>query len=80
LRILQHPDPVDAVTFGPTNDRVATLDDAGTIRIWDACTDYENPAALIALAKRRVTRQLTRARAAYVPRRLTLGARYSSSR
>src|SRR5262249_22838166 len=59
LRILYHPDPVDAVGFGPTSDKVATLDYAGTIRIWDACTDCENSTALLALAKHRVTRQLT---------------------
>jgi WD40 repeat protein len=61
LRILYHPDPVDAVAFGPQSNRIATLDYAGTIRIWDACTDCENPAALLALAKHRVTRQLTTA-------------------
>jgi WD40 repeat protein/DNA-binding SARP family transcriptional activator len=59
LRILYHPDPVDAVAFGPSSDRIATLDYAGTIRIWDACTDCETPAALLALAKQHVTRQLT---------------------
>jgi WD40 repeat protein len=59
LRILYHPGPVDAVAFGPTSNRIATLDYAGTIRLWDACTDCENPTALLALAKQRVTRQLT---------------------
>jgi WD40 repeat protein/DNA-binding SARP family transcriptional activator len=59
LRILYHPDPVDAVAFNPTSERIATLDYAGTIRVWDACTDCENPTALLALAKQRVTRQLT---------------------
>jgi WD40 repeat protein len=59
LRILHHPGPVDAVAFGPTGNRIATLDYAGTIRLWDACTDCENPTALLALAKQRVTRQLT---------------------
>jgi WD40 repeat protein/DNA-binding SARP family transcriptional activator len=59
LRILYHPDAVDAVAFSPNSDKVATLDYAGTIRLWDACTYCENPTALLALAKRRVTRQLT---------------------
>ena len=59
LRILQHPDAVDAVAFGPDSRSIATLDYAGTIRVWDACTDCENPAALLALAQKRVTRQLT---------------------
>jgi len=38
---------------------VATLDYAGVIRVWDACTDCQNPTALLALAQTRVTRQLT---------------------
>jgi WD40 repeat protein len=59
LRILDHPDPVDAVAFSPNSTTIATLDYAGTIRIWDACTGCENPTALLALAKQRVTRQLT---------------------
>jgi WD40 repeat protein len=59
LRILYHPNAVDAVAFGPNSNRIATLDYNGTIRLWDACTDCENPTALLALAKQRVTRQLT---------------------
>jgi len=59
LRILQHPDAVDAVAFGPTSDTLATLDYNGFIRLWDACTSCEDPGALLALAKHRVTRQLT---------------------
>ena len=58
LRILYHPDPVDAVAFGPTSNRIATLDYNGTIHLWDACTDCENPTALLALAQQRFTRQL----------------------
>lgn len=34
----------------------------GVIRLWDACSDCENPDALMTLAKTRVTRELTRAR------------------
>jgi hypothetical protein len=37
----------------------ATLDYAGVIRVWDACTYCQNPTALLALAQTRVTRQLT---------------------
>jgi WD40 repeat protein len=59
LRILYHPDPVDTVAFSPNNKTLATLDYAGIIRLWDACTYCENPTALLALAKQRVTRQLT---------------------
>jgi hypothetical protein len=43
----------------PGRGRVATLDFAGVIRIWDACNGCTNPAALMALARSRVTRQLT---------------------
>jgi len=38
---------------------VATLDFDGTIRIWDACTACQNASALLAIADKRVTRQLT---------------------
>ena len=57
--MLDHPDAVNNVAFTPDGKSVATLDFDGTIRIWDACTDCENPTALLALAKQRVTRQLT---------------------
>jgi WD40 repeat protein len=60
LRILYHPDPVDTLAFSLDSNTIATLDYAGTIRIWDACPDCEKPAALLALAKHRVTRSLTR--------------------
>jgi len=59
LRVLDHPDAVNNVAFTPDGKSVATLDFNGTIRIWDACTDCENASALLALAKQRVTRQLT---------------------
>jgi WD40 repeat protein/DNA-binding SARP family transcriptional activator len=61
LRVLDHPDAVNNVAFSPDGKSVATLDFDGTIRIWDACTGCENASALLALAKRRVTRQLTAA-------------------
>jgi hypothetical protein len=47
------------VAFSPDGRSVATLDFAGVIRIWDACNGCTNPAALMALARSRVTRQLT---------------------
>ena len=59
LRVLEHPDGVENVAFSPDGRSVATLDFAGVIRIWDACNGCTNPAALIALARSRVTRQLT---------------------
>ena len=48
-----------AVAFSPDSSRIATLDGSGILRVWDACTDCENPAALMALATTRVTRELT---------------------
>jgi WD40 repeat protein len=59
LRILDDPSPLDNVVFSPDGRRVATLDYAGVIRVWDACTDCHDPSALLALARSRVTRQLT---------------------
>jgi WD40 repeat protein len=57
--VLEHPDGVENVAFSPNGRSVATLDFAGVIRIWDACNGCTNPAALTALARSRVTRQLT---------------------
>ena len=59
LRVLEHPSGVENVAFSPDGRSVATLDFAGVIRIWDACNGCTNPAALMALARSRVTRQLT---------------------
>ena len=59
MRVLEHPDGVENVAFRPDGGSVATLDFAGVIRIWDACNGCANPAALIALARSQVTRQLT---------------------
>ena len=59
LRELDQPDAVNNVAFSPDGRSIATLDFDGVIRIWDACTDCRNPAALLKIAERRVTRQLT---------------------
>ncbi len=59
LRTLDHPDPVYRIGFSGNSRSIATLDNSGFIRIWDACTDCQNPTALLALASTRVTRQLT---------------------
>lgn len=59
LRILHHPDPVYGVSFTSDSRGVVTTDAAGAVRLWDACTDCENPRALLALAATRVTRALT---------------------
>ena len=59
LRVWEHPDPVDEVAFSPDSRQLETVDTANVVRIWDACTDCENPRALVALAAERVTRTLT---------------------
>ena len=41
------------------DDQLVTADAAGTIRVWDACTACGNAGALLAIARNRVTRQLT---------------------
>jgi WD40 repeat protein len=47
------------VAFSPDGGTIATMDTKGVIRLWDACTDCKNPAALMALTKTRVTPGLT---------------------
>ncbi len=59
LRTFDQPNPVYRVAFSPDSRTLATMDSKGIIRLWDACTDCQNPTALMALAKTRVTRQLT---------------------
>ena len=59
LRVLPHPDAVNNVAFSPDSRSLATLDFAGTIRIWDACTACKDPDALMAIARQRITRELT---------------------
>jgi WD40 repeat protein len=59
VRVWQHPDPVEGLGFTADSRRLGTVDSAGALRLWDACTDCENPRALLALAAGRVTRSLT---------------------
>jgi WD40 repeat protein len=59
LRVLTDPAPLSWVTFSSGSNEIVTADEANVIRVWDACTDCENPRALLALAKHRVTRALT---------------------
>ncbi len=47
------------IAFNPNGKTLATLDYSGVINTWDACTDCQNPQALLALAQERITRQLT---------------------
>jgi WD40 repeat protein len=69
LRTLNGPTPLFGVAFSPDGRTIATMDSNGVIRLWDACTDCENADALMALAKTRVTRQLT-----LIERRTYLGS------
>jgi WD40 repeat protein len=61
LRTIQ--DPAGAAVFGAVftqnSQDVVTWDSNGVLAELDACTDCENPRALLALAASRVTRQLT---------------------
>jgi WD40 repeat protein len=59
LRILDDPAPIDSIAFNSDGRLVATFDYSGVINIWDTCSDCRNPAALLAIARARVTRQLT---------------------
>jgi WD40 repeat protein len=49
-----------AFTYDSRNILSARGDNTG-VSLWDACTDCENPPALLALARSRVTRHLTNA-------------------
>jgi WD40 repeat protein len=59
MRVITHPDPVFGVAFTLDSHRVITFDAAGVVRVWDACTSCENPRALLALARTRITRELS---------------------
>jgi WD40 repeat protein len=48
------PDPWES-----ESSSIVTVDNTGNIRVLDACTDCEDPAALLALAKTHINRQLT---------------------
>ena len=59
LHLIRHARPVWSVAFSRDGTRLATGDDRGTVRVWDACGGCFDPRGLLALAGRRVTRQLT---------------------
>jgi WD40 repeat protein len=58
LRVIEVAHPV-SVAFTPDGSRLAIGDGRGTVSIWDACSGCENPRALLAIARTRVTRSLT---------------------
>jgi len=59
LRVIVQPDADTGVAFIPDSAQVLSWGADNTVRWWDACTDCENPSALLALADARVTRRLT---------------------
>jgi WD40 repeat protein len=59
LRIWRDPDPVTSVAFSSDGRQIVTADTVGTIRVWDTCTACTNARELLAIARGRVTRQLT---------------------
>ncbi len=60
LRVRDDPDALnDGLAFASDGRSIVTVDSQNVIRVWDACTDCESPKALLALARRRVTRTLT---------------------
>jgi WD40 repeat protein len=59
LRVIPLPDPPQGLAFTANSQDLLTWDTSGNIRLFDACTDCENPSALLRLAQSRVTRSLT---------------------
>jgi WD40 repeat protein len=59
LRVIQLPQPGQGVAFTTDSRGLLLWDTTGTVTLWDACTDCENPSALVSLARNRVTRPLT---------------------
>jgi WD40 repeat protein len=59
LRVWHEKQPVSSVAFSSDGSQIATADALGTILIWDACTACGNASELEAIARTRVTRQLT---------------------
>jgi WD40 repeat protein len=59
LRVIAQPDAGEGVAFTADSRDVLSWGAGNTARLYDACTDCENPRALLALAASRVTRQLT---------------------
>ena len=60
LRVIQQPAAVTGVAFTGDSQDVLSWGADNDVRLWDACTDCENPQALLRLAGSRVTRSLTR--------------------
>jgi WD40 repeat protein len=61
LRVITAPTPINGTVFFTPDSRnvIGWSQVDSAVREYDACTDCENPSALVALAKTRVTRALT---------------------
>ena len=59
--MIQQPAAVTGVAFTGDSHDVLSWGADNDVRLWDACTDCENPQALLRLAGSRVTRSLTAA-------------------
>jgi WD40 repeat protein len=59
LRILRHPSVAPGVLFNQDGRFLVTTDLAGRGDVWQACPACEDGKALLAQARRRVTRRLT---------------------
>ncbi len=59
LRVWNDAAPVTSVAFSGDGGQLVTGDATGTVDVWDACTACGNAGALLAIGRRRVTRQLT---------------------
>jgi WD40 repeat protein len=59
LHVIPQPVAAQQVAFTPDGKSVLTGGASDGMWLWDACTDCENPTALLALARSRVTRSLT---------------------
>jgi WD40 repeat protein len=58
-RVIQLPRAGQGVAFTTDSRGLLIWDATGTVTLWDACTDCENPSGLLSLARTRVTRSLT---------------------
>jgi hypothetical protein len=59
LRILRHPRTALSAQCSLDGREVLTYDRAGVVRRWEACSDCQDPRALLAIARTHVTRELT---------------------
>jgi WD40 repeat protein len=60
LRVIAQPRATNQLAFADDSRNIlSALSNNSGVSLWDACTDCESPAALLSLARTRVTRSLT---------------------